>query len=102
MAQLTAFLGFEPSGYFSEEESFFDMQEGIFMEVPPVHPQFLNEELSLIFSQLLEKPREESHEIKMTRPVRKELLQSILDFYTLHIENFPTINAHSILEIVMS
>ena len=102
MTQLTAFLGFEPSGFFSEDEPFFDMQEGFFMEVPPVHPQFLNEELSQIFSQLLESPREECHKIKMSRPVRKELLASILDFYALQIENFPTINAHEILEIVMS
>ncbi|MFT4973399.1 MAG: DNA repair protein RecO (recombination protein O) [Saprospiraceae bacterium] len=102
MTQLTAFLGFEPSGHVSEEEPFFDMQEGIFMEVPPVHPLFLNEELSILFSQLLEKPREQCHDIKMTRPIRKELLESILDFYALHIENFPKIYAHAILEIVMS
>lgn len=102
LAQLTAFLGFSPSGAANHETPFFDMQEGIFMEVAPVHPQFLNEELSLAFSQLLEIPRENTHEIKISRSVRKQLLERMLDFYALHIENFPTINAHSILEIVMA
>lgn len=102
LIHLASLLGFEPSGEANEETPFFDMQEGFFMEVPPVHPQFLNEELSSIFSQLLEQPRENSHLIKMSRSVRKELLESLLDFYALHIENFPTINAHAILEVVMS
>lgn len=101
LAQLTAFLGFSPSGAAGVDTPFFDMQEGIFVATTPLHPQFLDEELSQYFSRFLEIPREQSHKIKMNRPVRKRLLESMLDFYALHIDNFPRINAHEILEVVM-
>jgi len=102
LVQLTAFLGFSPSGEADDFTPIFDLQEGIFMEVEPVHPQFLTKNLSLLFSQILNTPLEKCHEISLNRSTRKQLLEGVLDFYAIHIENFPTINAHEVLEEVMS
>lgn len=102
LMQLTAFLGFTPNGEWSEMYPFFDLKEGIFEEVEPFHQQFLSKELSQLISQFLEIPIEKCHEIEMSRQTRKNLLINILDFYKLHIENFPPINAHLVLEEVLS
>jgi len=37
----------------------------------------------------------------MDRAIRKEILNKLLLFYRLHIENFQKINAHQILEEVL-
>ena len=102
LTQLTAFLGFSPSEDASQLSPIFDMQEGIFSETIPSHPQYLNEELSTLFSQLLNATLNNCHEIVMTKSTRKQLLESILNFYALHIDNFPTINSHAILEEIMA
>lgn len=102
LVHLTSYLGFSPSGEATKQTPIFDLQEGVFMEVNPVHPQFLDAELSYLFSQFLHVSLDQCHNIKMNRAIRKQLLTGVLDFYALHIENFPTINAHEILEEVMS
>lgn len=101
LLQLSGFLGFEPVDKYSEHTPFFDLKEGIFTASPPVHPYYTDKGHSDLFSQLLQSDRDHCHLIKMTRAERKKLLQHLLDFFRLHIENFPTINAHTILEEVL-
>ncbi len=98
---LSVFLGFMPGDSDNPDKAYFDMQEGNFIPFEPTHAHFMNKELSKLVSQLLQCPREEAHLIKMNRATRKQLLKHLLEFYKLHIENFPTINAHLILEEVM-
>lgn len=101
LLNLTAHLGFMPSDVFSEETPYFDLKEGGFVSVSPTHRHWMGSELSQVFSQLLHLPKEKAHEIKMNREQRRTLLRHILEYYQLHIENFPTINSHEILEEVM-
>jgi hypothetical protein len=37
----------------------------------------------------------------MGRDIRKELLRQLIIFYRLHIENFPDLKSHQILEEVL-
>ena len=85
LMQLTGYLGFTPNGEWSEITPYFDLKEGVFEEVEPFHPHFLSENLSRLISQFLEIPMEKSHEIKMNRETRKDLLTHILEFYKWHI-----------------
>ena len=101
MVELSAFLGFMPSGNYSEGTPFFDLEEGVFVEESPFHANHLNKNQSLLFSQFLNTAIWESHTIKMDRASRKELLNNLLQFYRLHIEDFQKINAHQILEEVL-
>ena len=101
MMQLTGYLGFQPTNNFSKSNSFFDLREGIFVGERAMHGYFLDEEKSQIVHEILNSNLMTIHEIKMTRETRKELLKKLIIFYRLHIENFPDLNSHQILEEVL-
>ena len=95
------FLGFMPGGDRSEDTPFFDLKEGVFVNDEPAHIHFLQAAESQLLYRLLITELEYCHSIAMTRAQRKLLLSKIIEYYRLHIENFPEINAHLILEEVL-
>ncbi len=101
MIELSAFLGFLPGGEYVDETSFFDLEEGIFVDEEPHHFHYLDKKQSNLLNQFLNTVIWESYTIKMDRLSRKELLNKLLLFYGLHVENFQKINAHEILEVVL-
>ncbi len=101
LLKLSGFLGFLPESRYKPTQSFFDLREGVFVNNPPLHPHYLKEDLSLLLNRLLRLSQEKSHELMMSRVQRKGLLEQLLAFYQLHIENFPSINSHLILEEVL-
>lgn len=101
LLNLSMHLGFLPEDQYSETHRLFDMKEGLFVEQVPNHPNYLEEDASRKLHQLLQSNVRNCHEVKFKRAGRKALLVQLLDYYRLHIENFPTINAHLILEEVL-
>jgi DNA repair protein RecO (recombination protein O) len=101
LVHLTPFLGFLPSGTANEETPFFDLQEGVFDTSIPSHPHYLEGQESFLLSRLLETDRQLAYQISMDHDTRRKLLLHLIDFYRLHIEHFPTIQAHRILEEVL-
>ncbi|MCB0571830.1 MAG: DNA repair protein RecO [Phaeodactylibacter sp.] len=101
LLELSYYLGFVPGGEWAPETPFFDMQEGTFTGQLPAHPHYLQETESQLLSRLLDCRMENCHEVAMGRRERKALLRHLLDYYRLHIENLPEINAHLILEEVL-
>lgn len=100
MVKLSAYLGFLPSGQYSERTSFFNMQEGIFTAEPPV-TNYLEPELSQLLDHFLKTGINQSHSIALTRLQRTRLLQELINYYRLHVENLPVINAHNVLKTVL-
>lgn len=101
LVELAGFLGFRPGGEATAATPFFDLQEGIFMEMKPAHPFFLFEEESRLLQKLMETPLERCHEIQLSRPLRKSMLSHLLKFYQLHLDHFGEIHTPEILEMVM-
>jgi DNA repair protein RecO (recombination protein O) len=101
MVSLSGYLGFMPGGHYGAESPFFDMQEGIFTELQGPHPHWLSQPMSEKLGLLLLLPLERCHEISFGREERKAFLRNMLHFYRLHIEHFPQINSHEILEEVL-
>lgn len=101
LLELTTFLGFMPGEIFSDEKPYFDMKEGVFARTVVDHRYSLEPEKGAIIYALLECSNEKSHQIKISRSMRQTLVDDLLTFYRLHIENFPTINSHMILKQIM-
>lgn len=101
MLELSGLLGFLPGGDYSNETPYFDLQEGVFQPEKPNHLHFMENAPSQWLDKLLNLNRSECHRLSLSRKDRSHLLRSLLDFYRLHIESFPTINAHAILEEVL-
>ncbi|MCB0630011.1 MAG: DNA repair protein RecO C-terminal domain-containing protein, partial [Lewinella sp.] len=78
----------------------FDLKEGVFTNMVGEHTYFLAPPLAALLYELLETDLEQCHQVKISREDRRKLLQNLLDYYRLHLENFPEINAHLILQEV--
>ncbi|MFK7936188.1 MAG: DNA repair protein RecO [Saprospiraceae bacterium] len=101
LLELTTFLGFMPGEICSEEQPYFNLKDGVFVTYAPTHRHYLSKEDSAVLYQLLETAQRNCHQVRMNREMRKSLLKNLLIYYQLHIENFPTINSHTILQEVM-
>lgn len=102
LIKLSRFLGFAPSTQTKSDQSFFDLQEGEFKSSIPVHAYFLDKTDASLFISLFSLPFEKINEINMENQTRRDLLDKILVYYTLHTASFGDIRSHQILEDVLS
>lgn len=102
LLKLTRFLGFAPSMEHKTDQSYFDLQEGEFKSLPPLHPYFIQKKEALLFIQLFTTSFENLNEIKMDNATRRIILDKILVYYNLHTASFGEIKSHQILEDVLS
>jgi DNA repair protein RecO (recombination protein O) len=102
LLELSFHLGFVPGGAWSEETPYFDLQEGLFASSKAASHQYLDTVTSQVLYQLLRCDYAQCHEVRIGRQMRQDLLDKLLAFYRYHIDNFPEINAHSILKTVLS
>jgi DNA repair protein RecO (recombination protein O) len=95
--ELTQFLGFSPHDNYSSHYRFFDLQEGAYISVPPPHPYFLDESLSVYWHQLI------SQQVTNEWPsaLRDTMLLRILDYYRLHLPEFREMKSYAILREVL-
>jgi len=99
MLAYASYLGFGPSGVQGESQPYFHLWDGTFM--PIKEDKFaLSEELSTLISSLLLLDVKEVHRIQLARETRNQLLAQLMNFYKLHVDNFPEINSHRILKEV--
>jgi DNA repair protein RecO (recombination protein O) len=101
LVNFSAFLGFLPGGRWAADTPFFDLQEGAFAAMAPDHAYYLDETESKLLFELLECPLEDCHHIALSRAQRKALLLHLLDYYRYHLDSFPDIHAHVVLEEVL-
>lgn len=101
MLSLTYYLGFLPQGEYSEETPYFDLKEGTFEDVIPMHPNFLRQAESADFGAVMKSNLMLSHELTFSREQRKKLLKNLLDFFKYHVDEFGDINTHKVFEAVL-
>ncbi|NDP19590.1 MAG: DNA repair protein RecO [Paludibacter sp.] len=97
LLKLTRYLGFEPN---SDEETFryFDLMNGIFQNNKPLHVHYLTEEESVDFAALLHADYNNMHQLVFSRQKRIKLLESIVDYYRLHIPDFHGVHSLEVLQ----
>jgi len=100
MLDLMPYLGFMPGGNYNEKTPFFDLKEGTFTDSPSDALLYVKDPHSQLIGQLIKQQIQDSHLISMNKADRKIVLQELLKFYRLHIENFNDIQSHIILEAV--
>jgi len=100
LVQLSAYLGFQPQDEDENGETYFDLQEGVFLLEKPLHGPFLGLEESDFLRAFLLTPLEECHAIVLDRAQRKNMLQRLLQFYEMHVPGFGEVNTVEILETV--
>lgn len=101
MLNLCAFLGFQPGVHTAESFQYFDLQAGTFCNIVPTHDHYLPIEEAKVLNALLGTTMESSGNIAMSLAMRRTMLDHLLTYYRLHIEDFPVIHSHHILEEVL-
>ena len=102
LAGLSSFLGFEPGIRENENDSFFDMSNGIFVPLPPVHGNYANPDVSGILAQVFLASYESISKITLKGAMRNEVLDTLLRYYSLHLSGLKKINSLEVLKEVFS
>lgn len=102
LLKLSRFLGFAPREQTRNDQKYFDLQEGDFTSLQPLHPHFMDKASADYFLLLFASPFEKINEIKLSNVTRRLILDKILVYYTLHTASFGQIKSHQILEDVLS
>ena len=100
LVHLTKFLGFYPSGQYSDDASFFDLYEGRFVMLRPIHLHYITPENSIFFSNILNSTFEKFNQLSITNSIRSQLLDKIIEYYQLHILSFKEIKSLSVFKSV--
>ena len=102
LLKLTRFLGFAPQAQTRADQKYFDLQEGSFTSIVPLHPYFIADVDGAALMNLLSSPFEKINESNFDNTYRRFLLDKILVYFKLHTASFGEIKSHHILEEVLS
>jgi DNA repair protein RecO (recombination protein O) len=99
---LSSFLGFEPGKQTHSDYRFFDMINGCFVQIPPVHGYYASPEISDIIARFLTTSWNDIDNIRLSGQLRNEVLETMLRYYSLHLPGLKKINSLTILKEVFS
>ncbi|TAI47778.1 DNA repair protein RecO [Flagellimonas allohymeniacidonis] len=86
LLNLTKYLGFYPDTYF-QNASYFDLQEGNFVQTPTINPIIRGESL-MHFKSILGINFDALQTIKINKTQRRELLKMVILYFQLHLHGF--------------
>jgi len=101
LLSLTKHLGFYPDRTKEKQASFFDLKEGAYVQFQPSHFFIIDKTIIADFSRLINSSFENLAQLFISSQNRKAILSKILDYYSLHVENFGEVKSHLILEEVL-
>ena len=99
---LSRCLGFYPQGQYSQLTPVMDLREGRFTEHYPSHPDYLEPAASSLFFSVMNTGFDSLASLQISRAARKQLLNTLILYYQLHISAFSSIKSLEILEEVIS
>ena len=99
---LTHFFGFRMIDNYTSDNLFLDLQEGIFIDHQPTHPNFIDEKNAELTAQLLKVMQpDELEQFNLNGEIRRMLLLRYLEYYTLHISDFGQMKTLMVLHEVL-
>ena len=82
----TQYLGIKPQENFSDKNKIFDLEKGRFIFGRPNHQNFLNEQNSILFNKLSQIQNLDTEKYLFKNAERNILLQSLINYYNIHLE----------------
>jgi len=102
MIKLSRLLGFHPDSAGYRKGMFFDMRNGIFTQFQPAHIHFLSPDESMVLYNLLRMSYENMFIFRFSGRERQMIIRRILDYYRMHLSDFPEIKSLEVLRDVFS
>jgi len=97
---LARYLGIVPTSGFSDKTSIFDMQSGKYTGAIPLHGYYLDKEFAYLLNLFLRSTIADCEGISLNGKIRREFLNSLLDFYALHLPGLKNIKSLDIFSEV--
>ena len=98
LMRLTRFLGFYPNLEDYEDGDYFDLRESEFMKNPPVHRDFLHPEEARKVQLMMRMDYPTMHLFRMSHEERNRLLEVSINYYRLHLPDFPEMKSIEVLQ----
>ena len=98
LLQLSAYLGIHPNSGSYKKGYFFDLRNGIFSGFLPEHNNYLNKEDSIVFERLLRINFENMALYTFTRHERARIIRYIIEYYRIHLSDFPEIKSLAVMQ----
>jgi DNA repair protein RecO (recombination protein O) len=102
MIRLSRLLGFYPDSTNYQKGMIFDMQNGAFIQYQPSHIHFLSPDESALFFHLLRMSYENMQVFRFSGRERQKIILRILEYFRLHLSDFPEIKSLEVLHDVFS
>jgi DNA repair protein RecO (recombination protein O) len=100
---LAVFFGFRISDNFSEEHTYLDLEEGVFVATQPEHSNYLVDREAEITDYILKvMTPAELEDLHLNQEFRRRLLSAYEQYYALHIPEFGTLKTLPVLREMMS
>jgi len=97
---LTKYLGFFPNDNYTEIIKYFDIKNGSFKQIKPMHTFSMNEQSSFLLHNLIIYSKNQHENLNIDYKYRKILLECIVDYFSVHINNIKSIKSLSVLQEV--
>ena len=101
MLQLSRYLGFHPQGIYADNTPVFNLQDGIFVSSPPLHPYYIESSLAFSLYKMLNLGFDTLSNSVISGASRQDLLKTLLIYYELHLSGFKDVRSHLVLEEVI-
>jgi len=96
LLDLSKHLGIYPNNNYNSTNVFFNLYDGLFHENQPEHSYFIPKELGKYFHEMIDINKRDTIEINPA--TRKELINKLLDYYSIHLNGFKNIKSHIVFE----
>jgi DNA repair protein RecO (recombination protein O) len=100
LAGLSSFLGFQAGSRTDKNDAFFDLKNGLFVPMPPVHGNYANEAVSNILADFYVASYDTAGKIPLTGTMRNEVLETLVKYYSLHLPALRKLKSLEVLKEV--
>jgi len=95
LMRLSRFLGFYPN--MEEGNRYFDLRAGTFCSAPPLHRDFLMPDEARALQLMMRMDFANMHLFRMNRQQRNRCVEVAIQFYRLHLPDFPDLRSLEVL-----
>ncbi len=99
LIHLSRFLGFYPNleEKTENEQHYFDLRAATFCTIPPTHKEYLKEKESSLLRLMMRMDYPTMHLFQMSQKQRNRCLDIALQYYQIHLPDFPKLRSLSVL-----
>ena len=99
---LSSYLGFEPGTRIKPGHKYFDLLNGTFVSLPPLHPAYADPEISGILADFFSASFDQMRDIPLTGALRNEVLETIIKYFSIHLPMLKKINSLDVLKEIFN